>query len=205
MPGTASHVARAAAPGIEPIRPNLDGGSIIANNIISHFGYGHAHWVWKNRGSPILLDSGQKPENPPLTDVVVQGNIVYNTGRDQPGTTRGIPGEGPRYQYAVRVADEAQNIHFADNILAPGTKVRVEDLPPLVTKVKENSVTPEAEQILSEWPPLPETGLPLIEVEKSIIRRVLKLKAGNITQAANYLSVPRHILAYRMEKYGISK
>jgi len=86
----------------------------------SQFGYGHAHWIWGDRGSPILLDSGQKPENPPLTDVLVQGNIVYNSGRDRLGSTKGAAGKGPRYQYAVRVAREARNIHFANNILAPG-------------------------------------------------------------------------------------
>ena len=45
----------------------------------------------------------------------------------------------------------------------------------------------------------------LIEVEKRVIERALELKEGNVTHAAKYLQVPRHILAYRMVKYGIRR
>ncbi|HGG56659.1 MAG TPA: hypothetical protein ENK31_02555, partial [Nannocystis exedens] len=30
-------------------------------------------------------------------------------------------------------------------------------------------------------------------------------KRGNVSQAAIYLQIPRHVLAYRMEKYGIRR
>lgn len=53
------------------------------------------------------------------------------------------------------------------------------------------------------WPPLPEAGLSLIDLEKGVIERVLSLKRGNVSQAAAYLRIPRHVLVYRMEKYGI--
>ena len=122
MPGAASHAAAPARSGQEPIGPNVDGGSIIANNIISDFGYGHAHWIWGDDGSPIKFDTGQKPENPPLTDVVIQGNIVYSIGSNQAdndGTSRVPP---PRYKYAVSVASDAKGLHFSNNILHPGTK-----------------------------------------------------------------------------------
>ncbi|MFA7004294.1 MAG: hypothetical protein WC429_09675, partial [Verrucomicrobiia bacterium] len=42
MPGAASHAAASARDGKPAVAPNVDGGSIIANNIISDFGYGHA-------------------------------------------------------------------------------------------------------------------------------------------------------------------
>ena len=122
MPGAASHAAAPARPGQEPVGPNVDGGSIIANNIISDFGYGHAHWIWGDDGSPIKFDTGQKPENPPLTDVVIQGNIVYGIGSNQAGndgTSRVPP---PRYKYAVSVASDAKGLHFSNNILHAGTK-----------------------------------------------------------------------------------
>ena len=122
MPGAASHAAAPARSGQEPVGPNVDGGSIIANNIISDFGYGHAHWIWGDDGSPIKFDTGQKPENPPLTDVVIQGNIVYGIGSNQAGndgTSRVPP---PRYKYAVSVASDAKGLHFSNNILHPGTK-----------------------------------------------------------------------------------
>jgi parallel beta helix pectate lyase-like protein len=122
MPGAASHGAAPARSGQEPVEPNVDGGSIIANNIISDFGYGHAHWIWGDDGSPFKFDTGQKPENPALTDVVIQGNIVYSIGGNQDdndGTSR-IP--SPRYKYAVSVASDAKGLHFSNNILHPGTE-----------------------------------------------------------------------------------
>ena len=81
MPGVASHTA------------NTDGGSIIANNIISDFGHGDAHWIWGSDNVPLRFDHGQEPDDPPLTDVIVQGNMLHNSGP-------------PRYRYAVVVEGE---------------------------------------------------------------------------------------------------
>jgi DNA-binding NtrC family response regulator len=53
------------------------------------------------------------------------------------------------------------------------------------------------------WPPLPEDGLSLVDLERRVIERVLAMKRGNVSQAAAYLRIPRHVLVYRMEKYGI--
>lgn len=116
MPGAASHGARVAKNDQPARTDNGDGGSIIANNIISEFGYGNAHWIWGNNGNPILLDAGQKPENPPLTDVIIQGNIVQNSGRHEAAADQ----RKPRYVYAVRVAQKATRIYFSNNILDPG-------------------------------------------------------------------------------------
>ena len=55
------------------------------------------------------------------------------------------------------------------------------------------------------WLSLPAEGFSLIELEKSIIEHVLALTDGNISQAARYLCVPRHILVYRIDKHGISR
>ena len=78
-------------------------------------------------------------------------------------------------------------------ILCGGTEVSVEDLPPTATRAGE------------EWPPMPPEGLSLVDLEKKVIERALRLKGGNITQAAAYLRVPRHILVYRIEKFGIRR
>ena len=51
----------------------------------------------------------------------------------------------------------------------------------------------------------PHAFLSLVDLEKKVIERALRLKGGNITQAAAYLNVPRHILVYRIEKYGIRR
>ena len=46
LPGTASHGA-APSDGETPARKaNVDGGSMIVNNIISDFGHGDSHWIW---------------------------------------------------------------------------------------------------------------------------------------------------------------
>ena len=116
MPGAASHAARQESPSESARVDNGDGGSIIANNIISQFGFGNAHWIWGSQGNPILLDEGQKPDNPPLADVIIQGNIVQNFGRFQPDQTE----QGPRYVYAIRIARKATGIHLSNNLFDPG-------------------------------------------------------------------------------------
>ncbi len=127
MPGTASGFAEAAHDGQPAREPNHDGGSIIANNVISDFGYGNAAWIWGGSEScaPMRFDHGPTPGNPPLTDVIVQGNVVYDSGRDEP-LVNGVPTkQEPRYKYAVRVEADTptspRGLHFVGNILNPGT------------------------------------------------------------------------------------
>lgn len=125
MPGAASHAAAPAREGKPSVAANVDGGSIIANNIISDFGYGNAHWIWGNKGAPLRFDRGQKPDNPPLTDVIIQGNIVYDTGRDQVIVDGQPKVEPPRYKYTVIIeggANGPKGLHFSNNILHPGAK-----------------------------------------------------------------------------------
>ena len=67
MPGTASK------PG------NEDGDSIITGNMISEFGYGEAAWMWppdQHTCVPIKLERGQSPDNPPLRNVLISGNVI---------------------------------------------------------------------------------------------------------------------------------
>ncbi len=99
MPGVASHTK------------NTDGGSIIANNIISDFGYGDAHWIWGLERSPIRFDHGQEPDDPPLSDVIIQGNMLHTVGE-------------ARYRYAVRIEGEPnapRNLHFLGNLFPAGS------------------------------------------------------------------------------------
>ncbi len=58
---------------------------------------------------------------------------------------------------------------------------------------------------LENWPELPADGLSLLDLEKNVIQRAFALKKGNISETARYLRIPRHILVYRIEKYGISR
>lgn len=50
---------------------------------------------------------------------------------------------------------------------------------------------------------LPEGGLDLQEFEAALIKAVIVKHDGNQSAAARYLNIPRHVLLYRIEKYGI--
>jgi parallel beta helix pectate lyase-like protein len=129
MPGVASHPGISATADSPAQPPNVDGGSIISGNVISDFGYGSSYWIWglpeDRRGScfPIRLDNGQKPDDPPLTDVLVQGNIIYDTGKDQIVENGQLKPATPRYRYAVFIhpgENGPKNIKFTANIFNPG-------------------------------------------------------------------------------------
>ena len=99
-------------PGAAADSENYDGGSVIANNIISDFGHGDAHWIWGSERSPFKFDHGQQADDPPLADVVVSGNVLHSSGE-------------PRYKYAVIVAGGEKGprrLHFSNNLLAPGSQ-----------------------------------------------------------------------------------
>lgn len=105
---------------------NIDGHSLIANNIISDFGYGTAHWMWDATGTaPIQFNVSPAPDRaPPETDVMIEGNLLYDTGKDGILVDGKVQIEPPRYRYAVRVGtgDNApRGLHFNNNLLAPGT------------------------------------------------------------------------------------
>ena len=106
MPGAAAH------PATEDKPENADGGSIISNNLISDFGYGDAHWIWGDERSPIKFDTGQQPDDPPLADVIITGNVIHSAGK-------------PRYKYAVIIpggTNAPRGLHFSNNLFHPGTQ-----------------------------------------------------------------------------------
>jgi len=86
-------------------------------------------------------------------------------------------------------------------VLCAGDEVSLADLPPGPRDIQDRP----GEEASAEWPPLPAEGLSLVDLEKRVIERALRLKVGNITHAAAYLRIPRHILVYRLEKYGIRR
>ena len=94
---------------------------LIVNNIISDFRHGDAHWIWGEGRSPFKFDTGQQPDDPPLTDVIVTGNLVHCIGK-------------PRYKYAVILPNgpnAPRGMHFSNNLLAPGAQgISNTELPP---------------------------------------------------------------------------
>ena len=69
----------------------------------------------------------------------------------------------------------------------------------------ERQSTSAAAKELDAWLSLPEEGFSLLDLEKRVIERVLVLKGGNMSETARYLRIPRHVLVYRIEKYGIER
>jgi hypothetical protein len=139
-PGAGSHYASEKTEDAEALPENVDAGTIISNNIISDYGYGHEYWNWGGQSSDaggsyaIALYEGQFEENPPLRDILIQGNIVYNTGRDSVLVDGKPEVQPPRYRYAVYAgpwgednkpkasAPDPEELHFIGNIFHPGLK-----------------------------------------------------------------------------------
>jgi two-component system NtrC family response regulator len=86
-------------------------------------------------------------------------------------------------------------------ILCRGDEISLDDLPP----APSGSGAGTAEEASAASPPLPAEGLSLVDLEKRVIEGALRMKGGNITQAALFLRIPRHILVYRIGKYGLRR
>jgi two-component system NtrC family response regulator len=81
-------------------------------------------------------------------------------------------------------------------ILCRGESLDVIDLPDKVTSPGAGC---------GEVVRLPIDGYPLEEIEKEAVIQSLQRNNWNQTRAAAFLSIPRHTLIYRMEKYSIHK
>jgi hypothetical protein len=124
QPGTASHAGHDATAAGTAQAPNIDGGTIVANNVITDFGFGNEYWNWRAGDCyPILIHSTDDPTIPPLRDVLVTGNVVYDTGRDTVVENGKLVKAGPRYKYAIYVGEginAPRNVVIANNILNAG-------------------------------------------------------------------------------------
>jgi DNA-binding NtrC family response regulator len=91
-------------------------------------------------------------------------------------------------------------------VLCDGDTLRAADLPGAIREALRTApVEGERGAWPEEWPPLPADGLSLVDLERRVIERALQLKGGNVSQTAAYLRIPRHVLAYRLEKHGIHR
>jgi len=86
-------------------------------------------------------------------------------------------------------------------VLCRGNELSAGDLPPSGRPGEERG----SGEAPGEWPALPPEGLSLVDLERQVIERALRMKGGNITQTAAYLRIPRHVLVYRIEKFGIRR
>jgi two-component system NtrC family response regulator len=88
-------------------------------------------------------------------------------------------------------------------ILCDGNEVSLEDLPALSDRVGPGKASMIGNG--GDLPSLPPEGISLVDLEKKVIESALRIKNGNMTQAAAFLRIPRHVLIYRLEKYGIRR
>lgn len=137
--GSAAHYAIESDGTDRPAKgPNVDGGTVIMGNIISDYGFGDQYW--STGSSPgaslyaISLENDSAPTVPPLRDVIVANNVVYDTGRDKvivDGRPQVVP---PRYQFALVAQlpeDKLQTIKVHGNIFHSGSAgVANFELPP---------------------------------------------------------------------------
>jgi two-component system NtrC family response regulator len=77
-------------------------------------------------------------------------------------------------------------------VLCPGDTVRLEDLVPRPTRSSR-----------PDWLDRLPSGISLMDPERQVIVHTLRRHDTNVSAAARALGVPRHVLAYRIEKYGI--
>jgi transcriptional regulator with PAS, ATPase and Fis domain len=90
---------------------------------------------------------------------------------------------------------ELESVIERASVLRRGSLVTHADLPEKLKKEKTS-----VENILLN---LPEEGIALEELEKSLIVKALEKNKGNQTRAAEYLGITRPTLIYRMEKFGL--
>jgi hypothetical protein len=133
-PGAASHAAEPAKDG-KPGRPaNTDGSIVISGNVITNFGQGLEFYNWAGTGKDaatkgaILIERGQIRSNPPLTDILIVGNIVAQSD-DEVGPNGEVIHPKSRYRYALLIDSPPKkddgykyptNIRVHDNLFSPG-------------------------------------------------------------------------------------
>lgn len=88
---------------------------------------------------------------------------------------------------------EMQNMIERCIILRKSNTIETKDLQLLVDKKTEACLAPV----------IPDEGISLEEIEKMYIQKALEKSGQNQSKAARLLKIPRHVLLYRMEKYGL--
>jgi DNA-binding NtrC family response regulator len=101
-----------------------------------------------------------------------------------------------RYRWPGNVR-ELENVVERITVLARGTDIAIEDLPPFLRQEKAGVEALEID--------LPRQGISLEAIEKELILRALQICDWNQTRAARYLDISRKTLIYRIEKHGIEK
>ena len=95
---------------------------------------------------------------------------------------------------------ELENLVERLLIMRSGDTITIDDLP---DKILNGGITPGSSINSGKVINLPDGGYSLEQLEREVVVESLERNGWNQTAAAKFLSIPRHTLIYRMEKYGI--
>ena len=95
---------------------------------------------------------------------------------------------------------ELRNIIERMVLLREGDRLGADDLPAEI-RAAPSASSNDSNQLPFE---LPEGGLDLRDLERRVIVAALARVSGNQSAAARFLSIPRHVLTYRIEKFDIA-
>lgn len=137
----------------------------------------------------------ERPEDiPALWEHFVETYAAGTPLRSSPGLLRVLMGR--RWPGNVReLVNMCQRM-----VLLRTSDILTEDALPAEA---EESAAPAGEGSSPLLGELPETRLPLLDLEREVIVRALAKHGGNRTRTAQYLGIPRHVLLYRLDKFGI--
>ena len=92
---------------------------------------------------------------------------------------------------------ELENFIESALLLSGGGEIRLDHLPETVWKSPKTTHPLELE--------IPEEGISLEELERTLVTKALEKTGGNQSRAARLLGLKRHALIYRMEKFQLDK
>jgi DNA-binding NtrC family response regulator len=105
---------------------------------------------------------------------------------------------------------QLENVARRVALLTLGTEVRIDDLPPSLDPIAapieglSDGATLRVRLDTEPWDVLmPRGGLSLPDLERRLVQEAIRVHGGNKSAAARFLGIPRHVLLYRLEKYGI--
>lgn len=116
-------------------------------------------------------------------------------------------GEGRKYKVDRRVIERLGDYSWPGNVreleniiermltLATGSDIKMADIPGHIL----SSFPDRPDSIVN----IPDDGISLETVERMVIEEVLRRTGGNRSLTARLLKIPRHVLLYRLRKFGM--
>lgn len=92
---------------------------------------------------------------------------------------------------------ELQNVIERCLILRRGDRIDEDDL-----HMGKGNIHGDGQFVIPE---IPDEGLSLEEVERQLVLKAMQKSGGNRSEAARLLRIPRHVLIYRLEKFGFEE